>query len=178
MNSKILILNSVLLIFILGANLYLTLLSQSDEKLLLSEKHFALTDILLSDNRRRRRNFLMETIFYSLALLFNTMSFKVDLLSIVVEISIVLYCIIKIKQLIHLLNNSTEVQSRLIVEWVFDLMDEVRKEVGTREEQEKLLNDKITQMLHKRNLSAKKFNKVMRELDKEFDRIQEKEKIK
>lgn len=161
------------IVLVVLLNLYLTYLSIRDDNMLNREKEFRLTNKLLHKNKVNRRIYLLNMIIYSFIFLsliyFEKKNIMFLLISCVMYLGILLLLIKVYKTITYL----TETEERLVVEWVFNITEEINDLKLDQKESEQLYEIKIKELINKKNINISKFNKAMKNLSDLFNRIQE-----
>ncbi|WP_283685077.1 hypothetical protein [Clostridium perfringens] len=165
--------NLIGIVLVVLLNLYLTYLSIRDDNMLNREKEFKLTNKLLHNNKVNRRIYLLNMIVYSftfiLLLYFEKKHGIFLLISGVMYLGILSLLIKVYKRIIY----PTETEERLMVEWVFNITEEINDLKLDQKESEQLYEIKIKELINKKNINISKFNKAMENLSDLFNRIQE-----
>lgn len=159
--------NAILIMMTIGCNLHFTIRTHKEDMLLLTEDKFILTEKLLRENIRKRKQTIIVTVSVCFTLIFNTFA-RFDIISILIEAIFTLNVILYFMRCLSHLFNYSFVEKQIIIKWVFDIVDDISNLNLSKEDSEKCFDYRVRELIRTRNLSTKKFNRVMKELESEF----------
>lgn len=157
--------NLIICIILVVCNLYLTHISNEDDKLVINEKDFEFQNYLLKINKYNRMTYMCNTLFIC-GLLIMLLFLKFNIWTSTIEIFCMIYCVRKLIQTIRTFYIPTEAQDELILHWMFKFVDEIDDKKFSQEMCEKMLQQKIARKSVETNIRVCKFNKSFERMEK------------